>query len=1411
MRVNLIFLLFIKDAGPPPTTSILSTTRASESLAALQTYIVRILNFICAIRTSSRVAPLLMNNRRRSTRNPLLPRWVVFLALTPSYTLAAPLAGEFIAGSGTITQAGTTTTITQSSQQASLNWQGFNIAPNEVVRFIQPSATAIAVNRIFDTNGSQLLGQLQANGQVWLINPNGVLFGAGSQVNVGALVASTLDISSLDGSTRNFSGSGKGSVVNLGSINAGTGGYVVLLANQVSNQGSIVAQLGTVALGAGSAATLSFNDNTLVRMQVDQSVLNSLAANGGLIRADGGLVLMSAGARDSLLASVVNNSGIIEARTVTEQTGGIILLGGMQAGSVKLSGTLDASALNGGNGGHIETSAAQVKIADTAHVTTAAANGIFGKWLIDPKDFTVASTGSDFNAAALSTALGSTSVELQSSQGAGAGSGNVNINAAVTWNANTSLTLTASNNVNVNANITATGNSAGVVINPNTANGGETASGTGYFNLHSGASITLSGTNPSLAIGGVNYTVINGLAALQNMNINTSGYYALGSNIDAADTVNWNGGRGFLPIGSTGTLFTGTLDGLGHSVNKLSIDQLTVGAVTANVGLIGSAGDGSVIQNIGVVDGNIKGGAGTGGLVGSNLTGSISNSYFTGTVTGGAGTGGLIGSTISGSIFKSYALGDVSGAAGSGGLVGSSTSGNISQSYHTGNVTGAAGTGGLVGSVTSGSIDNSYSIGSIAGQAGAGGLTGSVTSGTVSTSFAVGTVTGAAGTGALLGATSGPVVFSYWDNEIGPATSVGGGTGLTSAQMRDQSNFVGFDFNTIWGAFSGGLPSLKSLMTEVVVTANSVSKTYNGVAYAGGNGVSYSALPDGAIPTGLTFSGSSQGAVNASGTSYAITPGGLVSSQAVRYIFVDGSLTILPLAVNLSGSRAYDGSLNMLANAMTIGGLVGADTLSLSGVGTLTTKDAGSAKSMSIGTLAFGNGGTGLASNYFISGAAINANISQAAITLASNAVTKTYDGGLTAAGSAVVVSGSLMSGDSLSGGSFAFTDKNVGNGTKTVSTSGVTVGDGTHNSNYTVAYTNNTASTINAAAITLASNAVTKTYDGGLTASGSAVVVSGSLMSGDSLSGGSFAFTDKNVGNGTKTVSTSGVTVGDGTHNSNYTVAYTNNTASTINAAAITLASNAVTKTYDGGLTASGSAVVVSGSLMSGDSLSGGSFAFTDKNVGSANKTVSTSGVTVGDGTHNSNYTVAYANNTASTIRAANISVYDVSAGNKVSDGNAHATLGGTADVDSLGGDILTVGGTGVGQFADALVGNAKPVTVTGFTLIGTYAGNYNLVQPTGLIANITAAGTSITPTPPTITNPETQVLTSTIPALLVADQNPRTERPISLVSTTSNSVACDGAYSSNFLNGTNDSMGPSTSLTNCGVNLPVDVVRIR
>ncbi|WP_238481067.1 YDG domain-containing protein [Dyella telluris] len=375
-----------------------------------------------------------------------------------------PIGGQIIAGSGSIQQSGLTTTIQQNSPSLQLNWQSFNVGADQTVNFVQPGRSAVAVNRVYSNNPSEIYGHLNANGQVWLINPNGVLFGKSAQVNVGGIVASTLDTTSdgVTGNQHSFSGPGAGRVVNQGVINAANGGYVALLGNQVSNQGVISARLGTVALAGGSAVTLTFNDTKLVRVQVDQSTLNNLAENRELIVADGGQVLMTAGAKDSLLASVVNNTGKVRAQSVENHDGVITLVGGMTAGQVNVGGQLDASAPNGGNGGAIETSAAHFALAPDAQITAAAPHGRAGTWLVDPTDLTIDTAA----ASTISTTLnGGTNVVEQTTatgaSGAGTqtpGNGDITVTAPITWtNSAASLTLDAYNAINVNAAINGAG------------------------------------------------------------------------------------------------------------------------------------------------------------------------------------------------------------------------------------------------------------------------------------------------------------------------------------------------------------------------------------------------------------------------------------------------------------------------------------------------------------------------------------------------------------------------------------------------------------------------------------------------------------------------------------------------------------------------------------------------------------------------------------------------------------------------------------------------------------------------------------------------------------------------------------------------------------------------------------------
>ena len=471
-------------------------------------------------------------------------------------------------------------------------------------------------------------------------------------MNVGGLVASTLDIADADlaAGSRRFAGTGSAAVVNNGTLTAAPGGYIALLGSTVTNKGTLNAPRGTVALGAGSKATLDFNGDQLVKLAVDDNTVAALAANGGLIKADGGQVYLTAGARNSLVASVVNNTGVIEAQTVDSSKGTIVLLGGMAAGTTSVAGTLDASAPNGGDGGFIETSAAHVKIADGAKITTAAPAGKPGTGLIDPSDFTIASgsgalTDSGIGADTLSANLGTTDVKLDTSL-IGSDLGNIFVNADISWSAN-QLTLSAWNNIYINANLKASGSGTlalfygqgaedGFVFNPARNKYIEAD----YFTAK-GKSISLpAGDTFSTRFGGnggvKTYTVITDINDLQ---FGVDGDCALGANIDASATSTWNGGQGFQPIGDENESFRSTFTGLGHTITGLTINRPS----SNNVGLFGHTQD-ATIRDVGLVGGAVSGGNYVGGLVGWSTGGTINNTSSTGAFVSGVNQiGGLVG------------------------------------------------------------------------------------------------------------------------------------------------------------------------------------------------------------------------------------------------------------------------------------------------------------------------------------------------------------------------------------------------------------------------------------------------------------------------------------------------------------------------------------------------------------------------------------------------------------------------------------------------------------------------------------------------------------------------------------------------------------------------------------------------
>jgi filamentous hemagglutinin family protein len=262
-----------------------------------------------------------------------------------------PQNGLVTMGQGQIIQNGSAMTVRQTTDKLGINWQSFGIGKGENVNFIQPTASAVALNRVTGVDASVIYGKLSANGQVFLINPNGVLFAPGATVNVGGLVASTLNLTDRDfaAGKYNFAGSNNCAVINQGSVSA-LGGYVVLAGAKVDNQGVITADKGSVALAAGKGLTVDVSGQGKINVTVDTAAVNAAAANSGIIRANGGTVLMSAKAVGGVLDTVINQTGILEAQSISNQNGVIILDGG-QSGAVISTGRLDASGRSPGQTG----------------------------------------------------------------------------------------------------------------------------------------------------------------------------------------------------------------------------------------------------------------------------------------------------------------------------------------------------------------------------------------------------------------------------------------------------------------------------------------------------------------------------------------------------------------------------------------------------------------------------------------------------------------------------------------------------------------------------------------------------------------------------------------------------------------------------------------------------------------------------------------------------------------------------------------------------------------------------------------------------------------------------------------------------------------------------------------------------
>ncbi|MGQ0834775.1 MAG: two-partner secretion domain-containing protein [Gammaproteobacteria bacterium] len=317
---------------------------------------------------------------------------------------AGPLEGTVRSGNATIAAGAGTTTVTQTSDRAVIDWRSFDIGAAESVVFNQPGAQSAALNRVTGSQFSSLQGTLSANGQVYLVNPNGILIGSGARIDAAAFVASTANVS-----TESFMASpsaangryvfneltaaaGTSTIVNEGTITVADGGLVALVAPAVRNSGTITARLGTIELASARYFTLDLFGDDLVRIAADDSIAaaltdvqgNAVAAQlavGGELRADGGrLVLLAVPAAANVVDNAINLTGIARARTVASGDRGEIRLLAND-GAITVAGALDASAPDADTiGGRITAIGESVRVAGSG---SADASGVGGGGMIE--------------------------------------------------------------------------------------------------------------------------------------------------------------------------------------------------------------------------------------------------------------------------------------------------------------------------------------------------------------------------------------------------------------------------------------------------------------------------------------------------------------------------------------------------------------------------------------------------------------------------------------------------------------------------------------------------------------------------------------------------------------------------------------------------------------------------------------------------------------------------------------------------------------------------------------------------------------------------------------------------------------------------------------------------------------------
>ncbi|MCP3469111.1 filamentous hemagglutinin N-terminal domain-containing protein [Bradyrhizobium sp. CCGUVB1N3] len=1021
-----------------------------------------------------------------------------------------PQGGKVVSGQARIDAAGNGLTITQSSSRSVIDWNGFSIGESGAVNFVQPNAGSATLNRVTGQTSSVIAGKISANGQVFLVNPNGIAITSTGTVQVGGgFVASTLDIDTADFNAGRLVFAGKGAsaaVSNAGVISAAPGSFVGLIGGTVSNSGTINVPLGQVGLGSGEMATLNPTGDGFLQVAIPTS---ATAANGralidvtGRIKSAGGRVQIKAATAQRLVRDVINVSGAVTARSVRGRSGSIILDGG-DGGAVTVSGRLSANGDRVSKGGTIVATGSKIALTSTARVSADGANGgsvLIGGDMRGGVDAAAKLVSETVRTAATTSIAQGAIVSANGRTGAG---GNVVIWSDTVTDFRGSILATGAGSAaggavevsshgvlgyNGRVDVTAASGSTGtLLLDPYNVT------------ISTGANSNISGSTPFTPSGNssvLNVTTLQNALATANVTVNTGSSGAQSGDITVANAVTWSSGNSLTLTSARDILVNANITTNGGALNLNAGRGVTVTGATINTsggGLIvtGSTTDGTT--GITLNGATISVGTGTATLTGTATTGK--GVFFTtnaNTLTAsGAGSITIVGNSSTTVTNYGVALNTSLTTSGSVSISGANT-GSASQAYglyvNGGNtITDSSGNLSLSGTSTSanGVWFNSATTtltNSGAGTLALNGISGSLNGIRLNTSVGL--------------ATSGTVTLS------GTSTSGSGFSAKGSNTLTVSSGNL-----TISGATSSG-----SLGIDLSSSGNAITNSGSGTLTLSGTG-----------GTNLAATITSSSGVLAIGDTSAVTQSGGTITAGSLLLSGGGSFSLGQ--ANLVGTLAATGvgSMSFVNNqSLTIGtvqttsgisALASASvTITTSGTSDITVNNAvtgssGNAVSLTAGRDILVN--AGMTTN----GGALALNAGRAVSI--SNATIATSGGNLIASGTttdsttAITLNGATIS---------------VGGGTASLSGTGSTSGLGVRFTSAASALSASGSGSITITGQSGSTNGVQ--LDAGLTTSGT-VSLSGTSSAATGVQFGAVTF---NVASGNATVNgTSSATTGSG------------------------------------------------------------------------------------------------------------------------------------------------------------------------------------------------------------------------------------------------------------------------------------------